>query len=212
MALVAKSLRRLSTLILLTFLSSFSFQTVAGLITSPFISEFHYDNAGADVGEFIEISTPLDFDLTGWKLELYNGSNGLIYKSYNFGNEAINDVSGQGATAVAEIAGIQNSVEGIALVNNLDELVQFISYEGSFLANDGAAIGRNSLDISVEESGLTDIDSSIQYLDNIWVTGMGNTKGQLNLDTLSVSVSEPDLSYLFIISTLFIVFKTRKRT
>src|SRR5688500_9956845 len=38
------------------------------------ISEFHYDNAGTDVDEKIEISGPADFDLAGWSIVLYNGS------------------------------------------------------------------------------------------------------------------------------------------
>ena len=35
--------------------------------TSPFISEIHYDNAGTDTGEAIEIQAPAGYDLTGWQ-------------------------------------------------------------------------------------------------------------------------------------------------
>ena len=202
-------LRLLVAAVLFTALSTFSIQAFAGLITSPFISEFHYDNTGADVGEFVEISTPLDFDLSGWKLELYNGSNGLVYKSYSFGNEAINDISGQGATAVAEIAGIQNSIEGIALVNNLDELIQFISYEGSFVANNGAAIGVISLDILVEESGFTEVGSSIQYLDNTWTTGSENTKSKLNMPSQPTSVPEPSMAIYLLVGFMILFFRNK---
>ncbi|MEM1436490.1 MAG: hypothetical protein AAGG11_20740, partial [Pseudomonadota bacterium] len=42
----------------------------------PYISEFHYDNAGADVGEFIELAGPAGTELTGYELVLYNGNGG----------------------------------------------------------------------------------------------------------------------------------------
>src|SRR5678815_3406700 len=38
------------------------------------ISEFHYDNAGTDVDEKVEISGPAGTSLTGWQLVLYNGA------------------------------------------------------------------------------------------------------------------------------------------
>jgi uncharacterized protein len=47
--------------------------------TSVFINELHYDNTGPDTGEFIEIAGPAGTNLTGWKLVLYSGSNGLSY-------------------------------------------------------------------------------------------------------------------------------------
>ena len=43
------------------------------------ISEIHYDNAGIDAGEAIEISAPAGTDLTGWSVVLYNGNDGAIY-------------------------------------------------------------------------------------------------------------------------------------
>ena len=45
----------------------------------PFISELHYDNAGADTGEAVEIEAPVGFDLTGWQIVLYNGNGGGSY-------------------------------------------------------------------------------------------------------------------------------------
>ena len=43
------------------------------------ISEIHYDNAGDDAGEAIEVTGPAGTDLTGWSLVRYNGSNGAVY-------------------------------------------------------------------------------------------------------------------------------------
>ncbi len=41
-----------------------------------FINEIHYDNAGTDTGEAVEIAGPAGTDLTGWSLVLYNGNGG----------------------------------------------------------------------------------------------------------------------------------------
>jgi len=39
-----------------------------------FVNELHYDNAGTDAGEAIEVAGPAGTDLAGWSLVLYNGS------------------------------------------------------------------------------------------------------------------------------------------
>ena len=44
-----------------------------------FINEIHYDNAGGDTGEFVEIAGAAGTDLTGWKIVLYNGANGATF-------------------------------------------------------------------------------------------------------------------------------------
>jgi hypothetical protein len=41
-----------------------------------FINEFHYDTAGTDAGEFIEVAGLAGTDLSGWSLVLYNGNGG----------------------------------------------------------------------------------------------------------------------------------------
>lgn len=46
-----------------------------------FINEIHYDNAGTDQNEFFEIMGVAGLDLSGWQVELYNGSNGETYGS-----------------------------------------------------------------------------------------------------------------------------------
>src|SRR5438067_738400 len=44
-------------------------------------AELHYDNAGADVGEAIEVSGPAGADVTGWQVVLYNGTGGASYNT-----------------------------------------------------------------------------------------------------------------------------------
>ena len=52
--------------------------TSRGLAAPPPVrfSEIHYDNAGADVQEAIELSGPAGTDVTGWTVVLYNGQAG----------------------------------------------------------------------------------------------------------------------------------------
>ena len=47
--------------------------------TAVFINEFHYDNESTDEGEGIEIFGPAGTNLTGWSIELYNGSDARSY-------------------------------------------------------------------------------------------------------------------------------------
>ena len=129
------------------------------------INEFHYNNTGADVGEAIEIAGPVGFDLTNWKLYLYNGANGESYSP-------ITTLSGTLATSEAPltlgtkstiVSGIQNgSPDGIALVRPNGQVEQFISYGGTFTAADGPAQGLLSVDVGVAEPDATLVGRSLQ--------------------------------------------------
>ena len=48
-------------------------------LAGPFVNELHYDNAGSDVGELIEIAGPAGLSLSGWSIVLYNGATGEAY-------------------------------------------------------------------------------------------------------------------------------------
>ena len=52
--------------------------TPAAAQTAVFVNEIHYDNAGTDAGEAIEVAGPAGTDLTGWTLVLYNGKAGHL--------------------------------------------------------------------------------------------------------------------------------------
>src|SRR4051812_26165233 len=59
-----------------------------GLVASSFaaaqgvrFSELHYDNDGTDSGESLGVAGPAGTDLTGWRVVLYNGGNGLAYNT-----------------------------------------------------------------------------------------------------------------------------------
>ncbi|PSR18744.1 endonuclease [filamentous cyanobacterium CCP3] len=152
------------------------------MATSVFISEFHYDNTGTDVGEFIEIAGPAGTDLTGWSLLLYNGNGGTVYNTVALSGVIADQSNGHGTVVVDFPSnGIQNGApDGIALIDGLGNVVEFLSYEGSFTAVGGAADGLTSVDIGVAETGDTPVGQSLQRIDGVWTGPLTATKGAIN--------------------------------
>ncbi|MEW8496265.1 MAG: endonuclease/exonuclease/phosphatase family protein [Candidatus Thiodiazotropha taylori] len=159
--------------------------------TTVFINEIHYDNAGSDTGEFVEIAGPTGTDLSGWQLVLYNGSASVLspYANIDLSGVLTDDTgSGYGFTVISH-SGIQNgSPDGLALVDSTGTVVQFISYEGSFTASSGPAAGMTSVDIGVAETSSTAVGQSMQMqgsgimdTDFVWVTDLAQTVSTLNL-------------------------------
>src|SRR5690606_23133851 len=98
-------------------------------------------------------------------------STGSSYGTLALTGTLPNQSSGFG-TLFFQIPGLQNgSPDGIALVNASGEIVQFLSYEGSFVGSDGPVVGLSSTDIEVDEPGDTPTGFSLQ------LTGSGNTYG-----------------------------------
>lgn len=140
------------------------------MATNVFINEIHYDNDGTDTGEAIEIAGSAGTDLTGWDVVLYNGNGGTTYDTDSLSGTIPDQQNGFGTVAVSyPTNGIQNgSPDGIALVDNNNNVVQFLSYEGSLTAVGGPADGTASIDIGVAEGSSTPIGSSLQ------LTGTGS--------------------------------------
>ncbi len=163
-------------------------QAAGGGGPAVFINEIHYDNAGTDTGEFVEIAGPAGTDLSGYAIELYNGANGLRYDSDPLSGTIPNQQNGFGTVIIAyPTNGIQNgSPDGIALVNGAT-VIQFLSYEGSFTAVDGTAAGLTSTDVGVSENGSEPIGQSLQlqgtgmtYVDFTWGGPIARTSGVVN--------------------------------
>ena len=152
-----------------------------------FINEIHYDNTGADTGEAIEVAGPAGTDLTGWSIVLYNGNGGAQYGTIALSGIIPDQSSGFG-TLFWEHAGIQNgSPDGLALVDDTATVVEFLSYEGSFVAVGGPADGLTSTDIGVAEPSDTPVGHSLQLAgtgtmggDFTWTTAQPNTFGSIN--------------------------------
>ena len=75
--------------------------------TPVFINEIHYDNAGSDLNEGVEIAGPANTDLSGWQLVLYNGGNGQPYSTISLAGIFSDLMSGFGVLSFA-YSGIQN--------------------------------------------------------------------------------------------------------
>lgn len=160
------------------------------LVSTAWVNEFHYDNESTDEGEFVEIAVKAEFaDLSNVNLTLYNGSNGSSYATYS-GNDFVKGNSESNISFYyvdLPSNGIQNgSPDGLSL--DIDgDLIQFLSYEGTFTAQDGPAQDVESTDIGVEQTGTTPIGSSLQltgsgsiYADFTWVSTEEHTKGEIN--------------------------------
>ncbi|MEV4758850.1 ExeM/NucH family extracellular endonuclease [Micromonospora sp. NPDC049559] len=145
---------------------------------TPFISEIHYDNAGTDSGEAIEVEAPAGTDLTGWQITLYNGNNGAAYGTRTLGGV----VPAAGVVVQTyPVDGIQNgSPDGVALVAPDGTVAEFLTYEGTFAAVGGAANGRTGVDIGVAETGTTPVGYSLQKVDGSWREAAPNTFGTRN--------------------------------
>ncbi len=156
---------------------------------APFINEIHYDNTGTDVGEAVEVAGPAGTDLTSWSLVLYNGSNGVSYGTTTLSGTIPDLGGGFGVVVVTYPSnGLQNgSPDGMALVDAANNVVQFLSYEGTFMAVGGPADGLTSTDIGVVEGSSTPVGYSLQltgngtsYGDFTWAGEAPNTFGAFN--------------------------------
>lgn len=164
--------------------------TVADVVETPparvWINEFHYDNAGSDLGEFIEVAGTAGADLTGWSIALYNGSNGTVYNTIALAG-TLSDTEGGFGINVTDLPsnGLQNGApDGFALVDANGVVVEFLSYEGELTAADGPAAGMTSQDVGVAETSSQVIGGSIQRVgieDAFeWAVTETNTNGTVN--------------------------------
>jgi len=118
-------------------------------------TELHYDNAGTDVNEAIEIEGPAGADLTGYTVVLYDGNGGSPYGTTQTLSGPIPATCNSRGVIVSNYPanGIQNgSPDGLALVDAGGHVVEFLSYEGAFVANGGPASGLLSFDIGAAEN------------------------------------------------------------
>jgi uncharacterized repeat protein (TIGR02059 family) len=182
------------------------FTVVSG--TPVFISEIHYDNTGTDTGEGVGIFGPAGTDLTGWTVVPYNGSNGTSYSITNLSGTIDDESNGYGELTFA-IAGLQNGApDGLALVNQTGQVLQFISYEGSFEATNGPAQGLTSSDIGVSQVGTEAVGLTLQidgsgvlYEQLSWAAPATGSMGSINVNQTipaapSASLGVGDLVFL----------------
>jgi len=151
------------------------------------INEFHYDNTGSDANESVEIVTPAGFtDYQNLHLTLYDGLTGhpdqvLSGPDFLIGN------SQDGYTIIfTAVSGIRNDNGGLAL-DYRGQVIQFLSYEGTFTALSGVAEGLTSTDIGQSETEIIPENFSLQlsgngkiYGDFFWAEPAPSTWGSVN--------------------------------
>ncbi len=159
---------------------------IAPLAAPPSVrfSELHYDNAGTDAGEAIEISGPAGTSVAGWRIFLYNGANGAVYTPTITLNGTIPATCGGRGVIVTNypVNGVQNgNPDAIALVDNNNVVIELLSYGGTFTAVGGPAAGMVTTSIGVQESGTTPVGHSLgRNGDGTWNAAAANTFGACN--------------------------------
>ncbi|MCU0867642.1 MAG: endonuclease [Planctomycetes bacterium] len=151
------------------------------------INELHYDNTGVDQNEFVEIAGPAGQSVANWQLIAYDGTTGAAYLRQRLSGVIPNQQNGYGTLSFA-MPGLQDgSPDGIALVTAGGQVMQFLSYEGTFTAVRGAAHNRASAAIGTSESGTTPVGTSLQlggtagsYLQFTWQNSLLATPGARN--------------------------------
>ena len=194
-------------------------QTV--VVPDVWINEVHYNNTGNDTLNGFEIAGPGTTNLACYEVFLYDGTSGTLYRTDTLTSVINTQQAGYGTVWFALPQGaFQNvNIGGIALVyapqatncgtSNVDTVLQFLSYGGTFTAIDGRLQGFTSTDIGVAESGSTAVGTSLQlggtgmkYSDFTWQTSLNNTYGAVNLNQTFVN-ADPIVQFVQFPSTSF---------
>jgi hypothetical protein len=133
------------------------------------INEIHYDNEGTDVGEGVEIAGPAGLDLGSYTLYLYEGDGGLPYHTNQLAGIIDDEGCGYGAVwfsyppeSVRNGGELSADPDGVCLVWNGTSVVEFLSYEGTFIAHGGPAAGWTSVHIGDEDIPVPPAGQSLQ--------------------------------------------------
>jgi len=151
------------------------------------VNEFHYDNTPLDNNEGVELAGPAGLDLSLYAVVAYNGADGRVYATRPVAGTIDDEGCGYGAIWV-EGPGIQDGApDGFAVVDGSSNVLQFLSYEGSFVAVDGPAAGLTSVDVGVSEEpapaagvALQLIGSGTNYSQFSWSGPSAHSRGDLN--------------------------------
>jgi hypothetical protein len=186
------------------------------LAQNAWINEFHYDNAGTDVGEFIEVvvENAGTYTLSDFRLDLYNGAvgQGTSYNNKTLDLFTVGTTSGNYTfySYTYPVDGFQNGApDGIALSYQGTLITgQFLSYEGTFTGVGGVAAGVLSTDVGQSESSSTPVGYSIQlagsgtiYSNFTWQAPAIATKDAINTNQSFGGVVLPSIVKAYAIST-----------
>ena len=164
-----------------------------------FINEIHYFNNSTGQAEFVELAYESGQDVSQVYLQLYIGTDGQGATGQMYGERLFVGTDGIPGSVGAfgglsfvcfDIDGLRNSAsgDGMALVDGRSGVViEFISYDGQFVATQGPANGMESVDIGVSELIDGEVGLSLQLggvgcvrSGFVWQTVQTATKGELN--------------------------------
>ena len=138
------------------------------------VNEIHYDNAGTDVQEGVEVAGEAGTLLSDYAIAFCNGSGGGEYLTVNLSG-VIPSENGTGFGAVwFPVSGIQNGApDGLVLYRrSTREILQMLSWEGSLPAASGVAAGQILPDMGVAQLGSDSAEQTLQLV------GRGNEAPQ----------------------------------
>ncbi len=176
-----------------------AFTGAAAASAELWLNELHYDNAGGDVDEGMEIAANFEINIDLLEVWAYNGSNGQEYNSWDGGNFSTTTVTGGSLAWFTGEGPLQNGApDGLAIYYD-SQLIQFLSYEGSpFTAADGPAAGELSTALGIAETGSSPVGSSLQltgtgesYSEFTWTGGETASWGALNADQTIGAIPAP---------------------
>ncbi|MTB53239.1 HYR domain-containing protein, partial [Lewinella sp. W8] len=170
------------------------------------INEIHYDNVGVDAGEGVEIAGVAGTDLSGYSIVQYDGA-GTEDGTTALSGVIDDEMNGFGAVNFL-IPGLENGTEGLALVDPGNNVLLFISYDGSFTATNGPANGMTSTDIGVDEDDTTPVGRSLQltgtgnrYVEFTWSGPADNSPGSLNANQ-TIEICPEDVPVVAFVSDM----------
>ena len=177
-------------------------------------NEINYDPAGSDTAgtEWLEVAGPAGTDLSNYVVVRYNGANGASYGSTTLSGTIDDEGCGFGAVELVynTADSLQNGApDGVALANvngGVTTLVQFLCYEGTFMATNGPAAGATGANIGTQNS-LTNLTlqlngSATNYGGFTWVTNT-SSMGSLNAgQTIAGCSASPQTNVSFTASAV----------
>jgi len=155
-------------LVLLGTVASLTVATGSASARGVFVNEIHYDNAGVDQDEGIEVAGPAGVDLSGYSVEFYSGEDGARYSTISLFGTLPDQQNGYGTRFFAATELQNGAPDGLALLGPAG-VEGLLGYEGTFVATDGSAMGMALNSIGRFEAPSTPVGLSLQ------LQGTGNT-------------------------------------
>ena len=147
------------------------------------INELHYDdnNSTGDINEGVEIAGTAGLNLGGWKIIFYNATGSVEYGNISLTGVIPNQQNDFG-TKFFYFTGIQNGApDGLALLNPEGEMIQLLSYEGTFTVGTTMSSDIGVFENAVEAGFSLQLEGTgNKYSDFHWVEAKAGSYGSVN--------------------------------